>query len=66
MKESGISLTCQVIRFGGEGFISVAANYITEEWQLTQRTLRWVRVVLSNLAGWSPASGRSPTTSAAS
>ncbi|KAI6234538.1 BED-type domain-containing protein [Aphelenchoides fujianensis] len=40
LKDVGISLTCQHVHFGGKKFISVIANYLTEEWQLTKRTLK--------------------------
>jgi hypothetical protein len=43
MKEIGLSLTCQSIYFGGNSYICVTANYLTEEWQLTKRSLKVVQ-----------------------
>ncbi|CAD5226990.1 unnamed protein product [Bursaphelenchus xylophilus] len=40
LKDIGISLLGQIIKFGDEQFISIMANYITDEWQITQRPLK--------------------------
>lgn len=39
LKEFGIALTGQIIRLGEQQFIALFANYINDEWQLTQRPL---------------------------
>ncbi|KAH7725406.1 HAT family dimerization domain-containing protein [Aphelenchoides avenae] len=36
----GISISCQGITFADEQYISVVATYITEDWQITRRTLK--------------------------
>lgn len=36
----GVALSCQGISFADEHYVSIVATYITEDWQITRRTLR--------------------------
>ncbi|KAI6175678.1 BED-type domain-containing protein [Aphelenchoides bicaudatus] len=40
LKDAGISLSCQRVHLGGQCFICVNANYLTEDWQMTRRCVK--------------------------
>lgn len=42
VKDLGVALSCQTLEFAGERHVAVSANYITDDWRITRRTLRWV------------------------
>lgn len=45
LKDVGVNLSCQRIYFGGDSYACVNSNYLTEEWQLTKRTLKVNKIV---------------------
>ncbi|KAL3110178.1 hypothetical protein niasHT_015781 [Heterodera trifolii] len=40
VKNDGVALSCQTLNFGGERHVTLIANYITDDWRITRRTLR--------------------------
>jgi hypothetical protein len=41
VKSVGIALNCQTLEYGGEQHYAISANYITDDWRITRRTLRF-------------------------
>lgn len=41
LKDVGVALSCQTLDFDGQHHLALSANYITDDWHITRRTLRY-------------------------